>query len=444
MKLFQKLLVAGTVLGCLTPMAAQASEAFNLDGMNDYNRSGSKSKRFDSATFNKEVTEEIATLKGRVDGLEAKQGEIEAGSFSDTTTLDGKAIFSMGALNYDDDAVTSSEAVQAYYSYTMNLNSSFLNNGDNLYVRIKTGNTDDWMKSTTYGSYLSSAKGNSDALKIDKIWYQFPIGENNTVWVGPKIENYYMHGTTPSIYKPVTKQFTLGGNGHAYGASTDTGAGWAYTMDNGFAISTNLVSKSSTSCRETANPCGTDKTKSYVNTGLFSDESKTSWATQIGYTQPNYSASAIVNIKSNGWSDSYYAAGDVNGNSASDGNMTSIGLRGWWRPDDTGSAVPSISVGYDTTEYNTASDNQSNSTAYFVGLNWSDIFQADDKIGVAFGQPTTNENLSGVDPFAYEVYYSFKPNDSIEVTPAIFGGSDRNGTKAGDVTGYVLETTFKF
>ena len=51
-----------------------------------------------------------------------------------------------------------------------------------------------------------------------------PIGENNTIWVGPKIENYYMHGTTPSIYKPVTKQFTLGGNGNAYGASTDTGA----------------------------------------------------------------------------------------------------------------------------------------------------------------------------------------------------------------------------
>ena len=41
--------------------------------------------------------------------------------------------------------------------------------------------------------------------------------------VGPKIENYYMHATTPSIYKPVFKQFKLGGNSAAYGASTDTG-----------------------------------------------------------------------------------------------------------------------------------------------------------------------------------------------------------------------------
>ena len=96
------------------------------------------------------------------------------------------------------------------------------------------------MNDKTYGGYLGSVGKGSGALTVDKIWYEFPVGENNTVWVGPKIENYYMHGTAPSIYKPVTKQFTLGGNGNAYGASTDTGAGWAYKADNGFAISSNL------------------------------------------------------------------------------------------------------------------------------------------------------------------------------------------------------------
>ena len=39
----------------------------------------------------------------------------------------------------------------------------------------------------------------------------------NTVWVGPKIENYYMYGATPSIYKPgVLKAFKLGGNGAVF------------------------------------------------------------------------------------------------------------------------------------------------------------------------------------------------------------------------------------
>ena len=428
MKLFQQLLVASTAVSLITPFAAQASDTINLDGMSSYGRSQSKAKRIDNNSFVNEVNEKISTLNGRVDGLEARQNNLEAGSFSDTTTLDGKAIFSLGALNYDDSSVTNSEAVQAFYSYTMNLNTSF-SGDDNLYVRIKSGNTQDWMKSTTYGGYLSSAKGNSDTLKIDKIWYQFPVGENNTFWVGPKIENYYMHATAPSIYKPVTKQFTLGGNGNAYGASTDTGAGWAYKADNGFAISSNIGTKS------TSTVTGT-------NTGLLTDESKTSWATQIGYTKPRYSGSVMVNVKSNGWSDSYYKAGDINGDATSTDQYTAIGLRGWWRPESTGTTIPSVSAGFDTTNYD-ASSNRDSAQAWFLGLTWDDLFQPDDKIGLAFGQPTHNEDYDG-DPFAYELYYSFQPNDSITVTPAIFGGIDRNGTDEGDVTGYVVETTFKF
>ena len=80
---------------------------------------------------------------------------------------------------------------------------------------------------------------------------------------------------------------------------------------------------------------------------------------------------------------------------------------------------------------------------YFVGLNWQDIFQADDRIGVAFGQPQKNESET-TDPFAWEAYYSFQVNDSINVTPAIFGATDRNGSASSDYTGVVLETTFKF
>ena len=421
MKLFQQVLVAGASLSLLAPVAAQASDVVNLEEMNSYARSKKKSSRLDSKTFINEVSEDIANLNGRVDGLEAKQNILEAGGFSDTTAMDGKAIFTLGSVDYGDDS-GNLETVQAYYSYTMNLNSSFTGD-DNLYVRIKSGNGGDWTTSKDYGTYLSSAKGNSDALKIDKIWYQFPVAENNTIWVGPKIENYYMHGTSPSIYKPVTKQFTLGGNGNAYGASTDTGFGWAYKADSGFAVSSNI---------------GTKSTTTNGITGLLTDESKTSWATQIGYTKPNYSVSAIANVKSNGWSDSYYKAGDINGDAEDGDKYTAIGLRGWWRPDATGTAIPSISVGYDNTDYDSTT-----ADAWFVGLNWQDIFNADDKIGAAFGQPTSNED-SDVTPFAYELYYAFKPNDSITVTPAIFGGTDRNGVSGGDVFGTVLETTFKF
>ena len=239
------MLVAGAAIGLIAPIGAQAND-INIESMNSYSssKSSSKKQQFNSKTF----VNELATVNDKIDGLETQINEFEAGSFSDTTTLDGKAYFTLGAVDYSLASETASEAAIGAYTYQMNLNTSFTGD-DNLYVRLKTGNHKNlWSTTKTYGTYLKSGNGNQGTLKVDKIWYEFPVGENNTVWVGPRIENYYMHGTTPSIYQPVTKQFTLGGNGEAYGASTDTGAGWAFKADNGFAISSNIGTKSNSSC----------------------------------------------------------------------------------------------------------------------------------------------------------------------------------------------------
>ena len=424
------MLVAGASLSLIAPIAAQASDVVNLEEMNSYSRSTKKSSsRLDSKTFINEVSEDIANLKGRVDGLESRQNNFEAGGFSDTTTMDGKAIFTIGSVDTEG-ATNLSEGytgkIMANYTYTMNLNSSFTGD-DNLYIRLKTGNHDGWSDiKTPYNTYLVAGTGKGDSLTVDKIWYSTAVGERNTVWIGPKIENYYMHATTPSIYKPVLKAFTLGGNGAAYGASTSPGAGWAYTADNGFAISSNFTSQQGKGAPH----------------GLINDQSPTSWATQIGYTQPQFAASAIVNLKYNGWSDSYFKTTDGSARPG-DGSSTNIGLRGWWRPESTGTPTPSISVGYDTSE--TDATGNSNTTAYFVGLTWQDMINADDRIGIAFGQPQKHEDDT-IDPFLYEIYYDYPVNDSITVTPAIFGGKSKHGStgKEVDMNGYVINTTFKF
>ena len=129
------MLVAGATLGLLAPIAAQASDVVNLEEMNSYARSEKKSSRIDSNTFINEVSEDIANLKGRIDGLEVKQNNFEAGSFSDTTTMDGKAVMWIGAVD-GGDTIGGSETTQTGYTYTMNLNSSFTGD-DNLYVRLK-------------------------------------------------------------------------------------------------------------------------------------------------------------------------------------------------------------------------------------------------------------------------------------------------------------------
>ena len=437
MKLFQQLLVAGAAASMLAPLASQATEV-NIDGINNYSRSKSSSTKFDSKSFVNEISEGLAVLESRVDGLEAQQNNFEAASFSNTTTLDGKAVFTVGAL----DSSSLSGGTSAYltdstlfqYMYVMNLNTSFTGD-DNLYVRLKTGNgptntvsgeTEKYsaFNETKYGTYLSSANQNGDSLKVDKMWYTMPVGDNVTFTVGPKIENYYMHGTTPSIYKPVLKQFTLGGNASAYGASTSPGAGVTWTSDSGLALSTNFTTKSGNS------------------TGLLTNEGATSWATQVGYTQPRYSVSAIVNQKYNDWGDSYFSTALGSERTYNAADSTNIGLRAWWRPEETGSATPSISVGYDTSS--TAATAVSDSTdMYFVGLQWQDLFSVDDRVGLAFGQPQKRDDET-TDPFAWEAYYQFQVNDSVSVTPAIFGATDRNGTAGQDLTGVVVETTFKF
>ncbi len=432
MKLFQQMLVAGASLSLLAPVASQASDVVNIEEMNSYARSQAKSSRIDSNTFINEVSEDIVNLKSRVDGLEVKQNEFEAGSFSDTTTLDGKVNFTIGALSYDGSGTdtVSNEAALFQYTWTGNLNTSFTGD-DNLYVRLKTGNASSWTKDKDHGTYLSSAKGNSNELKVDKIWYSFPVGEKNTVFVGPLIENYYMHGTSPSIYKPVLKAFTLGGNAAAYGASTDTGAGWVYKADNGFAISSNIGTKSGSTQK--------DADGKYIPSGLLTNESKTSWATQVGLTKDQWAVSAMVNLKYNDWGDSYFstATGDDRNE-----NSTNYGLRAWWRPQETGTATPEVSFGYD---YSVLDGYSSKDTTdmYFVGLSWLDMFNPDDRIGVAFGQPQMREN-TGAEPFMWEAYYGFKVNDSVTVTPTIFGASNANGTEGEDYTGAVIETQFKF
>ena len=415
------MLVATASLGLIAPIAAQASETLNIKGMNDYKRSNSSTKKFDSKTFVNEVNDVLAVTNGRVDGLESRFDNFEAGSFSDTTTLDGKAIFAVGAVENSSEDLT--EATQFQYTYQMNLNTSFTGD-DNLYVRLKTGNSlknKNPFATSSAGSYLSSTNTNGDSLKVDKIWYTFPVGESNTVWIGPRIENYYMHGASPSIYSPTLKQFKLGGNGAAYGASTSTGVGWAYNADNGFSLSSNVVSKTAG-----------------ATSGFLTDESATNWSTQVAYTTDSYHLSLISALKYNGWADSYYST--TLGKARTDGNSTNYGLRGYWRPEVDSTAVPEISVGYDIS---TVDGQDSDTNAYFVGLTWKDTFQADDKIGVGIGQPQKSEAES-TDPFTWEAYYSYKVNDSITVAPAIFGATDRTGTSGVDITGAVVQTTFKF
>ncbi len=429
------MLVAGASLSLIAPIAAQASDVVNLEEMNSYTRSKSKPVKFDSNTFINKVNDETASL----DLLKANQNEFEAGGFSDTTTFDGKAVLAIGGVDGADElGGNMHEKLVAAYVYQMNLNTSFTGD-DNLYVRLKAGDGWDGAFDSKPGTYHIEAKDTSAGddsayFKVDKMWYTFPIGEKVTATVGPLIENYYMLAATPSVYKPgALKAFKLGGHGAAFGASTSTGAGLKYLADNGFAVSTTVNSKKAASTK-----------------GFLTNEDESKINTQVAYTADNYHLSATYS-RQKGWNSwSYYSTSDAN-SGVDNINVTSdsFALRGWWRPEETGSQIPSISVGYDTMAFDGRTD-VSEASGYFLGLNWADMFQPDDRIGIAYGQPikateaVSGATLSEVDPILWELYYSFRPNDSIEVTPAVFGGNNVKSDNEDDIFGAVLTTTFKF
>ena len=112
MKLFKSLLVASATLGLLAPMSASANEVT----INDFN-----------------AAEEIAVTNSRIDGLEARFNNLEAGSFSETTTASFGVDFLVGA----EDGATS-EAVAFGYQMGIGLETSFTGE-DSLAVAIDIG-----------------------------------------------------------------------------------------------------------------------------------------------------------------------------------------------------------------------------------------------------------------------------------------------------------------
>ena len=424
------MLVAGASLGLLAPIAAQASDIVNLEEINSYSRSTKrKPSRLDSNTFTNKVSEKITTL-------ETNQNVLEAGAFSSTTTMDGKVIAWIGGIDGineiddDEDGSTADEPADTIgtgYTFTMNLNTSFTGD-DNLYMRLKGGeNGNQWKVKPT--SYHIDLKDTGDAFNVDKIWYSFPVGDNITVFAGGRIENYYMY-VTPSIYKPgVLKALKLGGNSN-FGASTDVGFGLKYEADNGFAVASNLVDKDADS-----------------GDGFFQDDGVNKWDTQLAYTKDRYHLSVTVS-KAQNWTSQIYNATALGENTATD--SMGYAYRAYWMPEETGTLVPEITIGYDTKFWDdAAAGTVDEAESWMLGLTWKDIVQADDKIGLGLTQPMKAVSLAGggsandIDPLLWEVYYSWKVNDSMSVTPAVFGGKNSWQTED-DTFGAVVTTAFKF
>ena len=142
-----------------------------------------------------EYSTELATIRGQVDALEARTGELEANQFSTTTKLSGEAIFSVSQAFGDKQAVANSLNAKnnpdldsnATFSnrVRLSLNSSFTGT-DQLQTRLNaininpnsvgTGGTGTGMTRLGYDGSTTTAN-NNNSITIDKLNYSFNLSK---------------------------------------------------------------------------------------------------------------------------------------------------------------------------------------------------------------------------------------------------------------------------
>jgi uncharacterized protein with PIN domain len=113
----------------------------------------------------KEFETELAILRGRVDGLEARVGELEATQFSTTTKLKGVTNWVLGAAKYHGKGSSQQAAANGgtsfSYNLALNLETSFTGK-DLLYTRLRAGNMDNIYGGNGVGLFAQEYGFNSD------------------------------------------------------------------------------------------------------------------------------------------------------------------------------------------------------------------------------------------------------------------------------------------
>ena len=378
-----------------------------------------------------EFNKELAVLKGRVDGLEAKVGSLEAQQFSTTTKLSGLATFVVGGVSNN----PAGEQVTFNYDLQLNLDTSF-SGKDLLRTVLRAGNFDGVLNA--FGGGLSTLEiafqeeGGPDRVVVDRLFYQFPIGSQFTATFGGRVEQVDMLALWPSAYPSDTilNVLTLNGAPLAYNKNLGPGLG-LWWQDNGWSVSANYVAANAA-----------DSTQ-----GLFNSTSAGTSTVQLGYGQENWGLAAIYSYLTGGVGvpgATPFITTEIEENGAS---TNAFGLSGFWQPAE-GGWVPSISAGYGLNR--SSGRDLRTSQSWMVGLQWSDVLAEGNSFGMGVGQPAfATANRNGADTekgvWAWEWWYQWQVTDAISVTPAIFVLNNPGGNQGGgNQVGALIKTSFQF
>jgi len=348
MKLFKSLLVAPATLGLLAPMSASANEIT----INDFN-----------------AAEEIAVTNSRVDGLEARFNDLEAGSFSETTTASFGVDFLVGAVDG-----ASNEKTTFDYQMGIGLETSFTGE-DSLSATIDIGNATSAVSSATGLNFDNT----SDALNLDGLTYTFPLG-GTTVMVGDNTDISAVY-TGACAYSAFTDYMGNCGTGNSVGVGgSGATAAMSYAFDSGFSLAGGVSS---------------------APTSILTEEGDDVFGIEAAYTADSYGISV--------------AYSDVE--DSANGDATFWGVNGMYAFD-----FATLSAGVESED-----PGSSTKTGFFVGLSFPEVGAGSLDIGMG---TSANYASSDTEYYTYEASYSYPINDGMTITPGVYikeGTTDQTG-----------------
>ena len=197
--------------------------------------------REDLATLQRlqeEFSAELATLRGRVDALEARTAELEANQFSTTTKLAGEAIFAL--TDAFGDSVDDDNNTVFQNRIRLDLQTSFTGR-DRLHTRLATGNAQrlntngDAFSGENFQTFnLTGDDSNSNDVKLDWLAYYTNLGpaqlyvaatggihSDYAATVNPYFEDYDGGNGALSTFASSSPIYRIGGGAGAEEAKVD-------------------------------------------------------------------------------------------------------------------------------------------------------------------------------------------------------------------------------
>ncbi|MEH1888136.1 MAG: iron uptake porin [Nostoc sp.] len=409
-----------------------------------------------------EYSAELATLRGRVDGLEARTSELEANQFSTTTKLVGEAVFAVSDVFGNNRAVPGGNPTQNLDSNTtfsdrvrLNLLSSFTGK-DQLQIRLNAYNTiSNAAVSGTNMTRLAFDGNNNNSVVIDKINYAFNFNNAVRIKVDATNAELYENVNTfnPDFASSARGALSRYGRFSPIYRQGQGGTGLTVTFNpNG------PISLTGAYIARTAN----DPT---LNNGLLDGDNaifgqlsfQPTKAFNIGLTYARtYQTNLVNNTVNNNLfqgTGSTFANNPFGNNTRTESNnygveatfqFSKLAISGWGGY-TTADAITGANAGTDADIW------------YWAGsLALRDFGGKGNVLGVIFGQPPRvtggsiknvagNTNLDDDKSYHLEGLYKFKVSDNIQVTPGLLVIFNPEHNDAND-TEYVgtLRTTFTF